>query len=85
MCSDHNLRVNPPLEGSHCPNLYAGARYSFIYIEIYSCWENTYIEGVKDCLVETATKGIWGFIMPLLMKLLMFQMMRIMYYITKFT
>ena len=57
MCSDHNLRVNSPLEGSHCPNLYAGAQYSFIYIEIYSCFENTYIEGVKDCLAETATKG----------------------------
>ena len=27
-------------------------------IQIYSCWENTYIEGVKDCLTETVTKGI---------------------------
>ena len=30
--------------------------------------DNTHIEGVKDCLAETATKGFWGFIMPLLMK-----------------
>ena len=42
-------------------------------ILIYSCWENTYIEGVKDGLAETATKGIWGFIMPPLMKLRLFQ------------
>ena len=36
------------------------------YIEV---GDNTYIDGVKDCLVETATKGIWGFTTPPLMKL----------------
>ena len=63
MCSDHNLRVNPPLEDSHCLNFYAGARYNLYVLE--NAIER---ESIKDCLTATVTKGIWGFFMPPLMK-----------------